>query len=100
MLALVGGLGMLRARTAALVIHYALLVLLCADVLALSWFQPWYVLWALPLALVHADRRWLELVATYAALSFVAYALPIDPLSNVAIDGYVGWRIVALVRSP
>ena len=92
----IGVTGLVRTRTPAHVIHHALVLYLAADVIGLAWFQPWYVLWALPLALVHTDRRWLHLTATYAALSLVAYVLPIDPLLNVAIDVGIGTWMLAL----
>ena len=95
----VAGIGCLRTRTVADAIHYAMLFLLCNDLVSLAWFQPWYITWLLPLALVHPDVRWLRLVVTYAALTLAAYVLPIDPVSNVAIDLYIGWRTVALVRA-
>jgi hypothetical protein len=96
--ALIGWAAIRRARTPAHVIHYSLLLFLCADVVALAWFQPWYVLWALPLAFVHPDRRWLVLTATYACLALVAYAAPYD-LVNVIVDVVVGSWIIALLRS-
>ena len=45
-------------------------------------------------------KSWLRLIAVYAALTLVTYIVPIDPLDNVLIDLFVGWRALALVREP
>ena len=95
----VGITGVVRTRTVGDAIHYGMLFLLVNDLASLAWFQPWYVLWLFPLALVHPDVRWLRLVATYAALTLVAYVLPIDPVTNVAVDIYIGLRAIAQLRS-
>jgi hypothetical protein len=90
-----------RARTPIHVIHYALLLYLCAAVLALAWFEPWYVLWALPLALVHPDSRWIALVATFAGLSMATYVVPFDPIPDVIVHALVGaWAIAIVKRRP
>ena len=96
--AAIGVVGIARARSPSHVIHYALVLFLAADLVGFAWFQPWYVLWALPLALVHPDRTWLVLTATYAALSLIAYVAPFDPVTNVAVDVYIGWLCVAHAR--
>jgi alpha-1,6-mannosyltransferase len=93
-------LGIVRARTTTSVIHYGMLFLLVGDLFTQVWFQPWYITWLLALALGHPDGRWLRLMALYAALTLVTYIVPIDPLDNVIIDFYIGWRLLALVRTP
>lgn len=97
--AAVGVLGIWRTRTVADAIHYAMLFFLFNDLVSLAWFQPWYVTWLFPLALVHPDARWLRLISVYAVLTLVAYVLPLDPLTNVAVDVYIGWRVMKLVRA-
>ena len=96
--AAMGLLGVVRVRTPASVIHYAMLFFLCGDLFSQAWFQPWYVTWLLVLAVVHPDRRWLSLMALYAALQLLTYMAPIDPVSSVAIDLYIGWRVIRLAR--
>jgi hypothetical protein len=91
----IGLLGIWRARTIEDVLHYALLFFLASDLFAQTWFQPWYLTWLFPLAIALPDRKWVELVALYAALTLVTYAAPIDPISNVAVDLYIGWRVIA-----
>ena len=55
-------------------------------IVATPWFQPWYVTWLLPLALVEPDLRLRQLVALYAALTPVQYILPLDPLTTLLIN--------------
>jgi hypothetical protein len=93
-------LGIWRARTPATVIEYGLVFLLVGDLFTQVWFQPWYITWLLALSLGHPDRRWLRLIAVYAALTLVTYIVPIDPLDNVLIDLFIGWQALALVRRP
>ncbi|HTJ46842.1 MAG TPA: hypothetical protein VL463_32285 [Kofleriaceae bacterium] len=89
--------GIVRARTPATVIQYGLLFLLAGDLFTQVWFQPWYITWLLALALGHPDRRWLRLIAVYAALTLVTYIVPIDPLDNVLIDLFIGWQVLELL---
>lgn len=96
--ATIGLVGIVRARTIEHVLHYALLFFLVSDLFAQTWFQPWYITWLFPLAITLPDRTWLSLVARYAALAFIAYAAPIDPISNVAVDLYIGWCVIARQR--
>jgi hypothetical protein len=49
---------------------FFLLVLLAV----VAWFQPWYVLWTLPLALVCPDRKLARIAAVYGAAFLPAYA--------------------------
>jgi alpha-1,6-mannosyltransferase len=96
--ATIGLLGIVRARAVADVLHYALLLFLVSDLFAQTWFQPWYITWLFPLAITLPDRKWLSLVARYAALTFITYAAPIDPISNAAVDLYIGWRVIVMQR--
>ncbi|MEO7733142.1 MAG: glycosyltransferase 87 family protein [Kofleriaceae bacterium] len=98
--AAIGLTALYRARTVALVIHYSLLLLLAGDLVAAPWVHPWYALWLLPLALVHADPRWLRLIARYSVLVILDYTLPLDSFTTVAIDLYIGAQAIGLLRSP
>jgi hypothetical protein len=49
---------------------FVLLVLLGV----VAWFQPWYVLWTFPFALICADRRLARIAAIYGAAFLPAYA--------------------------
>lgn len=89
---------MVRSRTAVQAIHYALLFLLCGDLFSQAWFQPWYVTWVMVLALGHPDVRWLRLMAPYASLQLLTYAIPIDPVTCVALDLYIGIRVIKLAQ--
>ena len=62
-------------------------------------FQPWYIVWLLPLAIAEADERWTDLIGAYANLSVLQWAVQLDPLTTVAIDAWVGVRAVRLWRS-
>jgi len=85
------------ARSFQDVAHEGLVVLIAYNLLT-PWFQPWYLLWLLPLALIERDPKWRAVVALYAGLSTLQYAIPIDPITNVAIDAivavaaYRAWR--------
>jgi hypothetical protein len=84
-----------RVRTFEDVAHHGLLILLAYD-LVTPWFQAWYVVWLLPLALVERDGRLQRVVAIYAALSLLPYALQFEPYANVAVDATVVallWRM-------
>lgn len=85
---------MARTRTFDDAIHESITVMIVWN-LVTPWFQPWYAVWLLPLAMIERDARTIRLVAIYTALLVVQYALPIDPLTNVAIDA---WVIVEALR--
>ncbi|MSP62363.1 MAG: DUF2029 domain-containing protein [Myxococcales bacterium] len=89
----------LRARTVETMVREGLLLLI-VYCLVTPWFQPWYATWILPLAMVDGDPRWRRLCALYTALSIVQYALPIDPVSSVAIHAVAAWRLRDLLRAP
>jgi hypothetical protein len=64
--------------------------------LTTPWFQPWYVSWALPLLLLEPDPAWRRFVATFAAVAMASWALPLDPVTNVAADAWAAvqlWRL-------
>jgi alpha-1,6-mannosyltransferase len=77
-----------RTRTFDDAMHESVVVLLVWN-LVTPWFQPWYAVWLLPLVMIERDRRIIRLVAVYTALLVIQYALPIDPITNVAIDVWV-----------
>lgn len=83
---------LLRVRTVFDVAHEGL-VLLLVWCLTTPWFQPWYVTWLLPLTLLERNAGTRRAVALFAALSVAQYLLPIDPITNVAIDALVLWRL-------
>jgi hypothetical protein len=93
------GRALARARDAPSVIAGGLEVML-GYCLTCAWFQPWYVTWLAPLALAHPDARMRRLVAAYGALALLSYALPIDPVSSVAIDLWVARRWLRIARDP
>lgn len=68
--------------------------------LTTPWFQPWYATWLLPLSLLERDPRWQRLVARYALLSVVQYALPLDPYTTVAGNAWIAWQGWRLWRAP
>jgi hypothetical protein len=70
--ALIGLRAVLRVRDEADVIDQGLLVTLALLALV-AWFQPWYVTWAFPLALVTRDRTRARLTAAYGAAFLPAY---------------------------
>ena len=43
-----------------------------------QWFNPWYLLWLVPLALVAADRQVRILAVTFAVLAPLTYLLQYD----------------------
>ena len=64
--------------------------------LTTPWFEPWYATWLLPLCLLERDPRWQRLVARYAVISVVQYALPLDPYTTVLGNLWIahqGWRL-------
>jgi hypothetical protein len=85
----------LCVRTLVDVASGALGFFLLYDLIASPWFQPWYATWLLPLALL-LGREARGLVAGYTVWTVVQYALPIDPVSTVAINlatlRRLGWR--------
>ena len=98
LLAALGVRALFRVRCFEDVVHHSLLVLLAWN-LVTPWFQPWYVTWLLPLVLLERDPRLRWTVAVYSALSTAQYILPIDPLTNVAIDAVVFWMLFARRRA-
>jgi hypothetical protein len=94
-----GGLSWLLVRAASQirqahdVIHWSLVVLGAYCLLAAPWFQPWYVTWLLPLALVHRDVHWQRTSAWYAALTPIQYIVPLDPATTLAINAVVLKRV-------
>jgi hypothetical protein len=72
------------------------LVIFLGYFLTTPWFQPWYATWLLPLCLLERDPRWQRLVARYAVLSVVQYAVPLDPYTTVIGNLWIarqGWRL-------
>jgi hypothetical protein len=64
--------------------------------LTTPWFEPWYATWLLPLCLLERDPRWQRLVARYAVISVVLYAVPLDPLTTVTGNVWIArqwWRL-------
>jgi hypothetical protein len=88
---------MIRTRTFADAIHESITVMIVWN-LVTPWFQPWYAAWLLPLVMIERDARTIRLVVIYTALLVVQYALPIDPLTNVAIDAWVVVEALAIRR--
>jgi len=86
LLAGVGIRAVMRARSAAQVLREGLVFYLLYDLVAAPWFQSWYALWLLPLALAQPDPRWRALVGAYSVLLLVQYGIPLDPVTYVAID--------------
>lgn len=79
------------------------LVFLFGLYLTAPWFQPWYASWALPLLLLERDPAWRRFTAAFAAVQMAAWALPLDPVTNVAIDAWAAvrlWRLLQADRSP
>jgi hypothetical protein len=76
----------------------AYICFLFALYLTAPWFQPWYVLWALPLVLLEADARWRRFIALFAMLAVVQWAAPLDPFTTVAVDAWAAWRLWRLSR--
>jgi hypothetical protein len=72
------------------------IVILLGYFLTTPWFEPWYATWLLPLCLLERDPRWQRLVARYAVISVVQYALPLDPFTTVIGNlwiAYQWWRL-------
>lgn len=76
------------------------LCFLFALFLTAPWFQPWYVLWALPFALVEEDPRWRRLVAQFTIASVALWAVPLDPITTVLVDAWAALRLWTLRRRP
>ncbi|HWE22811.1 MAG TPA: hypothetical protein VG496_02610 [Myxococcales bacterium] len=86
---LLGSFGMravLRARSLRQVLRDGLVFFLLYDLIAAPWFQSWYMLWVLPLALADEDERWRTLVAVYSVLLLVQYGIPLDPVTYLVIN--------------
>lgn len=58
----------LRATSPAQVLNDSLLFLVVYECLGMGWYQPWYAVWLLPLALVCDDIRLQRIVAAYTAI--------------------------------
>ncbi len=85
----------LKVRDAAGLAHAGIAILL-GYFLTTPWFEPWYATWLLPLCLLERDPRWQRLVARYAVLSVVQYALPLDPYTTVLGNLWIahrGWKL-------
>jgi hypothetical protein len=89
----------LRARSLRQVLRDGLVFFLLYDLIAAPWFQSWYVLWLLPLALVEEDARWRNLIAVYTVLSLVQYGIPLDPVTYVVLNAVVLRMLYQLLRS-
>jgi alpha-1,6-mannosyltransferase len=87
--------GAWRATDLDRVVHHGIVLFLAYD-LTVPWFQPWYATWLLPLAAVEREPELRRVVAVYAVLTVVQWALPLDPASTVAVDA---WTALALYRS-
>jgi len=73
-------------------------VFLLALYLTTPWFQPWYVLWALPFLLVEPDRRWRSFLSLYAVVTVVQWAAPLDPFTTVAGNVWAAMHLWKLLR--
>jgi hypothetical protein len=97
--ALVGLGALLRVREEVDVIDEGLVVTLTLFALV-AWFQPWYVVWVLPLGLVARDRGLAKLAAGYGAAFLPAYLTGLyvtSWLAHVMLLGLLGrsgriWR--------
>ncbi len=89
----------LRARSLRQVLRDGLVFFLLYDLIAAPWFQSWYMLWLLPLALAEEDERWRTLIAVYSVLSLVQYGVPLDPVTYLVIDVLVLRMLYPLLRS-
>jgi len=89
----------LRARSLQQVLRDGLVFFLLYDLIAAPWFQSWYMLWLLPLALAEEDERWRTLVAVYSVLALVQYGLPLDPVTYLVINIVVLRMLYPLLRS-
>jgi len=90
---------MIRTRTFDDAMHESLVVMIVYN-LVTPWFQPWYAVWLIPLMMAERDLRVVRLVAIYTASLVVQYALPIDPITNVAIDVWVVIAALRIRRAP
>ncbi|HTT71551.1 MAG TPA: hypothetical protein VMG32_10040 [Anaeromyxobacteraceae bacterium] len=84
---------LLRARSLEGIVHEALALLL-VYCLTVPWFQPWYATWMLPLLAVERAPGFRRLVGVYTVLTVVQWALPLDPVSTVAVNVWtaIAWR--------
>lgn len=90
-----------KVRDAADLAHAGIAIFL-GYFLTTPWFEPWYATWLLPLCLLERDPRWQRLVARYAVLSVVQYALPLDPYTTVLGNLWIAhqwWRLWAAPKS-
>lgn len=87
LLAAFGAWAIWRATTLAQVFRDSATFFLLSGLLASAAFQPWYVTWLLPLALAERDARWRRLYTVYAALSVAQYALALDPVTYLLVNG-------------
>jgi hypothetical protein len=99
LLAFVGIRAVLRARSLQQVLRDGLVFFLLYDLIAAPWFQSWYMLWLLPLALAEEDARWRTLIAVYSVLSLVQYGVPLDPVTYLVINAVVLRMLYLLLRS-
>jgi hypothetical protein len=87
-----------HARSLETLAHgYALF--LVALYLTAPWFQPWYVLWSLPLLLVEPDERWRRLMAAFGVVTMSQWIAALDPFTSVACDAWLAWQVWKL-RQP
>jgi hypothetical protein len=89
--------GLIVVRSTEDAIHHALVLLGAYCLFASPWFQPWYVTWLLPLALVHRDERWQRITALYGAVTPVQYILPLDPITTAVLNIVVLAKAMPLV---
>ena len=89
----------LRARTLEELLRGCLLFFLAWD-LTVPLFQPWYATWLLPLAIPDRDPRWQRLIGLFCTLSVVEWGLQTDPVTTVALQAWVAWQAIRLLRSP
>jgi hypothetical protein len=90
----------LRARSLRQVLRDGLVFFLLYDLIAAPWFQSWYVLWLLPLALAEEDARWQNVIAVYCVLSLVQYGIPLDPVTYLVLNLVVLRMLHPLLRLP
>ena len=74
------------------------LLFLMALYLTAPWFQPWYVLWALPFLLVEPDPRWRRVLSLYAVVTVVQWAAPLDPVTTVMGNVWAARHLWGLLR--
>jgi hypothetical protein len=90
----------LRARTLQQVLRDGLVFFLLYGLIAAPWWQSWYVLWLLPLALADEDDRFRQVIAVYCVLSLVQYGIPLDPVTYLVINLVVLRMLYLLLRAP